>query len=139
MGQMDSTSDRPAANRMARRYSAEVVEHRRNLSEKRRKAFQAFLDKYNFTAASLARACGMPTANTFYNFVNGHTAMLSDETMDLIVQSVPGSTLAELTGERHAPKRTARRSATETVAFRSALKTVLEALQRDGQPMEPAA
>lgn len=67
-------------------------------AERRRKAFRAFLDRHGLTPTDLARATGLPTPNAFYNFLGGSAQSLAQVTLERIVNAVPGTTIAELTG-----------------------------------------
>lgn len=50
------------------------------------------------TFAELARLSGLRTANPLYNFIHGHSAGLSHQTLEQICDAIPGLTLDELVG-----------------------------------------
>ena len=56
------------------------------------------LSQAGMTAADAARAAGFPTANAIYNFLNGRTSTLSQETYEKLAQVIPGASIASLVG-----------------------------------------
>ncbi len=77
------------------------------------------------TLAQLARRSGMPTANALYNFTNGRTAGLSQQTLEQICNAVPGITIDELVGRtarragRHAGPQAVPTRSGQTAAYRA--------------------
>jgi hypothetical protein len=67
-------------------------------AERRRQALRTLLARHGLTPRDLARAAGMPTGNSLYNFLKGRTESLSQQTLERIVAAVPGTTMAELSG-----------------------------------------
>jgi transcriptional regulator with XRE-family HTH domain len=81
--------------------------------------------EHRLTFAQLARRSGMPTANALYNFTNGRTAGLSQQTLEQICNAIPGITIDELVGRtarkagRHAGAQTVPTKAGQTTAYRA--------------------
>ena len=65
---------------------------------RRRRALQRVLDGAGMRPADAARAAGLPTANSIYNFLHGHSNSLSQSTLEKLARVVPGATMAKLTG-----------------------------------------
>ena len=67
----------------------------------------------------------MPTANALYNFTNGRTAGLSQQTLEQICNAVPGITIDELVGRtarragRHAGPQAVPTRSGQTAAYRA--------------------
>ena len=50
--------------------------------ERRRKALRKVLDQARMSPAEAAKAARLPSANSLYNFLNGHSHSLSQATWD---------------------------------------------------------
>jgi len=72
-------------------------------ARRRRAAMKTFMQAYDLTPAEWARQAGLSNANALYNFLNNRSSSLSQETLDRLVQVVPGATISQLTGEQSAP------------------------------------
>lgn len=57
------------------------------------------MQRHDLKAAEWARAAGLPSANSLYNFVNGHSKTLSQETLERLARAIPGATVTEIIGE----------------------------------------
>lgn len=69
---------------------------------RRRDALTAFMDAHGLKPAAWAALAGLTNANSLYNFLGGRSASLSQATYERLAASVPGATVAQLTGERAA-------------------------------------
>jgi hypothetical protein len=76
-----------------------VIAARKALSEQRRRALRAVLRERELSPAEWARMAGLPNANTLYNFMNGHTDLLSDATLKALARAIPGASVSEILGE----------------------------------------
>lgn len=71
----------------------------RNLAEVRRRSLRQFMDAHDLEPAGWARMAGLPNANSLYNFLNGHSQSLSQETARRLADAVPGAIVSDLFGE----------------------------------------
>jgi hypothetical protein len=67
--------------------------------KRRRTALEAFMLRHDLKPAEWARSAGLSTANSLYNFINGHSRTLSQETLERLASAVPGATVTEIIGE----------------------------------------
>jgi hypothetical protein len=81
----------------------EAQRDRRQLSERQRKAFDAFIQAHGLKLASWARQAGLPNANALYAYRNGTTDFLSQSTLEQLVRAIPNATVAEILGEAPQP------------------------------------
>lgn len=73
------------------------------LAEQRRRLFRQFVDRHADQIDNVnhwALMAGLPNANAIYNFLNGHSAALSMDTLEKLLAVVPGATIGELSGSR---------------------------------------
>lgn len=71
----------------------------RNLADVRRRALRQFMDAHELEPAAWARMAGLPNANSLYNFLNGHSYSLSQDTARRLADAVPGAIVSDLFGE----------------------------------------
>jgi len=57
------------------------------------------MQRHDLRAADWARAAGLRSANAIYNFMNGHSKTLSQETLERLARAIPGATVTEIIGE----------------------------------------
>jgi hypothetical protein len=70
-------------------------------AQARREALKDFMVQNKLTPSALARRIGAPNPNLFYNFLNGRSVSLSQQTLELIHEAFPGSHLGDrLDGRR---------------------------------------
>lgn len=67
---------------------------------RRRKALQDFIRANDLEPAAWARQAGLRSANAIYNFLNGRSSSLNSETYERLARAVPGTTVAQLVGEK---------------------------------------
>lgn len=79
-----------------RKYNRPAPNERR--TETKRRALRQALNTAQLTPTEAARAAGMPNANALFNFLNGRTQSLSQETYEKLAQVIPGATIASLAG-----------------------------------------
>jgi transcriptional regulator with XRE-family HTH domain len=72
----------------------------------RRRALRAFMTERDLSAATLAKKAGLHNANTLYNFLNGHSASMSQPTIEKLAKAA-GASSAEMFGEGQAISRQA--------------------------------
>ena len=65
---------------------------------RRRTGLRVVLARHGLTPTLLAQHLGMATANRFYNFLNGHAASLSLDTIEAILVLLPDTSFEELVG-----------------------------------------
>jgi hypothetical protein len=68
----------------------------------RRDALRCFLGEHQISAAELARRAGIPTPISIYNLLNGHSASLSQRTIERVLRVFPGAAHADITGSGEA-------------------------------------
>ncbi|RVT96293.1 hypothetical protein EOD42_14375 [Rhodovarius crocodyli] len=85
------------SGRQPRGKAAARVE-REDRSDAKRKALRTFMAETDRTPTSWATEAGLPTPNAIYNFLNGHTRMLSLSTLDRLAKAA-NATVAEIMGE----------------------------------------
>ncbi len=68
-------------------------------AQARRDAFKAVLERLDLSPTELARRAGLTNANAFFNFLNGRSGSLSQETVDKILAVLPGVSPEELTAQ----------------------------------------
>lgn len=66
---------------------------------RRRAALRAFMTRHELTPAVLAKRAGLPTANTLYNFLGGHTRTLNQATLEKLSRAVAGASVQDLIGQ----------------------------------------
>ena len=66
---------------------------------RRRKAVLAFMSRHNLSAAEWAKRAGLPTANTLYNFLGGHTRTLNQATLEKLSRAVAGASIQDIIGQ----------------------------------------
>lgn len=71
-------------------------------ADKRRRALRRFMAEKETNPAEWARAAGLSHANSLYNFLNGHSNSLSQETLEQLASVYPGTTISDLIGETRA-------------------------------------
>jgi hypothetical protein len=65
---------------------------------RRREALRAFMARHNLNPAEWAKRAGLPTANTLYNFLGGHTRTLNQATLEKLSRAVSGSSIQDIVG-----------------------------------------
>lgn len=74
------------------------------VADLRRRAFRTFMLRHNLNPAEWARLAGLPTANALYNFLNGRSAGLSQDTLQRLSDAVPNTLVSDLMGETAAKR-----------------------------------
>lgn len=74
------------------------------VADLRRKAFRSFMLKNNLSPAEWARLSGLPTANAIYNFLNGRSSGLSQDTLQRLADALPNTLVSDLMGETAAKR-----------------------------------
>jgi hypothetical protein len=64
----------------------------------RRRALQDTLAAAHMTPSEAARAAGLPTPNSIFNFLKGRSFTLSQLTLEKLAEAIPGASLASLSG-----------------------------------------
>lgn len=70
-------------------------------AERRRRALRDLLDKHNMRPTDLARAAKLPTASAIFNFLQGRSKALSQQTYEKLLAALPGTSISELTGSHN--------------------------------------
>jgi hypothetical protein len=76
-----------------------IQRERAQRANSRRVAFRRFMLENSLTPSEWARKAGMPTPNTIYNFLNGQTAGLSQDTLRRLADAIPNTLVSDLIGE----------------------------------------
>lgn len=71
----------------------------RDMAELRRRSLTRFMRENELEAAAWARMAGLSNANAIYNFLNGRSGSLSQDTARRLADAVPGATVSDLFGE----------------------------------------
>lgn len=74
-----------------------------NRADRRRKVLRSFMQEHELSPAQWSRDAKFTTPNAIYNFLNGRTSQLSQETYEKLAAVVPGATVEKLTGAYKAP------------------------------------
>lgn len=68
-------------------------------ASRRRKALRSFMARHNLSPAEWAKRAGLPTANTLYNFLGGHTRTLNQATLEKLSRAVAGASIQDIIGQ----------------------------------------